>query len=92
MEDLSPRTAHQSMKGMPRCGVAIQVKLAGVYSLGLICVMSWRQSSPPIEYAIRLTSRCGTFSTRSLCRFSARSTTEPVLKRDKKVSILVVKK
>lgn len=41
--------AHQSMKGLPRWGVLIEVKDRGVYSVGLMCVMRCRQSRPPME-------------------------------------------
>jgi hypothetical protein len=32
-------TLHQSIKGLPRCGVAIVVSDSGVYSTGLRCVI-----------------------------------------------------
>ena len=36
---VSEHTLHQSMKGLPRCGVATVVSDRGAYSTGLRCVM-----------------------------------------------------
>lgn len=66
MEKANPLTLHQSMKGLPRCGVATVVSERGVYSSGLMCVMRYRQSSPPIEWARKLTPRPGALSWRNL--------------------------
>ena len=40
---------HQSIKGLPRCGVATVVRLTGVYSWGWMWEMRYRASKPPIE-------------------------------------------
>lgn len=72
-------TAHQSMKGLPRWGVLTLVKLSGVYSVGLICVIKCRQSSPPMEWARRLTPLPRALTSSCLCNVSARELIEPVL-------------
>jgi hypothetical protein len=51
------RTAHQSMNGLPWCGVEIVVSESGVYSSGRTLEIRYRQSSLPIECAIRCTPR-----------------------------------
>ena len=72
------RTLHQSINGLPRCGVAMVVSDNGVYSSGLRCVIRWRQSSPPIECAIKLIPRPGALACKNLSRRSAREAIEPV--------------
>lgn len=72
------RTLHQSINGLPRCGVAMVVSDNGVYSSGLRCVIRWRQSSPPIECAMKLIPRPEALACRNLSRRSAREAIEPV--------------
>jgi hypothetical protein len=57
------------------------VSEVGVYSVGRMREMRWRQSSPPIEWAIKLTDCPGTRSARTRCISVARSSMEPVLER-----------
>jgi len=67
------------MNGLPRCGVPIVIRDSGAYSLGLICDIRWRQSSPPMECARRLTPRPRTFSWSCMSRVFEREVMEPVL-------------
>jgi hypothetical protein len=47
-------TAHQSIKGLPRWGVLMEVNDRGTYSVGRMWVIKCRPSSPPMEWAMRL--------------------------------------
>ena len=74
-------TVHQSMNGLPRCGVAIVVNDVGWYSVGFRCVMRCRQSNPPIECAMKLTPRPATRSCNKRSKLSERDAMDPVLQR-----------
>jgi hypothetical protein len=73
------RTAHQSMNGLPWCGVEMVVSESGVYSSDRILEIRYRQSSPPIECAIKFTPRPYTRAERARSSSCARSTMDAVL-------------
>jgi hypothetical protein len=67
------------MNGLPWCGVEMVVSESGVCSSGRTLEMRYRQSSPPIECAIRFTPRPCTRAERAWSSSCARSTMDAVL-------------
>jgi hypothetical protein len=67
------------MNGLPWCGVETVVSESGVYSSGRTLLIRYRQSSPPIECAIRFTRWPYTRAERARSSFCARLTMDAVL-------------
>jgi hypothetical protein len=73
-------TTHQSMNGLPRCGVLTLVRDRGAYSVGRRWVMRYRLSRPPMEWASMLMPRPLVLTRSCSSSRAAREATDPVLR------------